>query len=656
MAAFGSKGMLRARLELLEHRWLLAAAPVAVDDKYTVLAGEMLVNEPGVLANDYDADGDEILAVLVGMPEHGAISLSADGGFRYVPKPGFWNDVDTFQYRAVAADGESDVTLVTINVQRPTTLVYWSTVVGGNGHAYGNVSAPDAGWTGSREQVERLTLGGSTGHLATLTSQAEYDWTIAQGIVGNQTYLGGYQDSAAADYSEPRGGWRWITGEPWDYTAWGFGEPNDWGPGEDFLQAWGTFWNDIWDEVSFLDSAVEFPDPMPIAMDSLVVVQGDSSYRVQFSELLADGLLLDPGSTIEILAPPLHGLLQESDAAGTTYVPTLGFTGRDALDFRIVTPRGPSSAARLWFKVGFDEFAPQARSENYWVNEDSVLDTAAAGKASVLANDFDADSGALFAILATPPEHGDFAFSPNGHFTYAPDRNYSGADYFWYQVSDGWQISAPVRVGLAIDGLADPPVAKDDAYEFSGAWPFTVEARLGVLANDVDPDYPPLAILNDPPSHGTLTLNDDGSFSYSPLAGFFGIDRFTYHANDYVYDSNQATVLLAVDVIFGDANGDGLVNLDDFGALKANFGQTDASLAQGDLDGDDSVDLDDFGLLKANFGRAALGVDGAVLDLAATGAWAIAPLELAAGDVRALGWLRWAWELRNGKPEADGER
>ena len=56
----------------------------------------------------------------------------------------------------------------------------------------------------------------------------------------------------------------------------------------------------------------------------------------------------------------------------------------------------------------------------------------------------------------------------------------------------------------------------------------------------------------------------------------------------------------------GDADGDGDVDLDDFVALKSNFGMTTgAAWSQGNFDGDDDVDLDDFVILKANFGATA---------------------------------------------------
>src|SRR6185436_12843752 len=49
-----------------------------------------------------------------------------------------------------------------------------------------------------------------------------------------------------------------------------------------------------------------------------------------------------------------------------------------------------------------------------------------------------------------------------------------------------------------------------------------------------------------PVAHGSLTLNADGSFTYTPASNYFGADSFTYRANDGVVNSGLATVSLTI--------------------------------------------------------------------------------------------------------------
>jgi hypothetical protein len=92
----------------------------------------------------------------------------------------------------------------------------------------------------------------------------------------------------------------------------------------------------------------------------------------------------------------------------------------------------------------------------------------------------------------------------------------------------------------------DVPVATNDAFTVAQDTTLTVPAP-GVLANDTDVVGNPLtATLGSSVSHGTLTLNTNGAFTYTPSAGFRGSDSFTYRANDGFVDSNVATVTITV--------------------------------------------------------------------------------------------------------------
>ena len=98
--------------------------------------------------------------------------------------------------------------------------------------------------------------------------------------------------------------------------------------------------------------------------------------------------------------------------------------------------------------------------------------------------------------------------------------------------------------------LANPPVAVDDSYATNEDTPLS-QTDPGVLGNDTDDD-PITAIKVTEPSNGSVTLNSDGSFTYTPSADFNGSDSFTYKANDGKLDSNIATVTISVNPVNDD--------------------------------------------------------------------------------------------------------
>ena len=107
-------------------------------------------------------------------------------------------------------------------------------------------------------------------------------------------------------------------------------------------------------------------------------------------------------------------------------------------------------------------------------------------------------------------------------------------------------IKLPPSADAIIKLLQRAPVAVDDAYRVDAGETLDVPAP-GLLGNDTDADGDTLsAALESDVSNGTLTLNPDGSFSYSPNAGFSGTDSFMYKANDGTADSNVGTATIRV--------------------------------------------------------------------------------------------------------------
>jgi VCBS repeat-containing protein len=108
-----------------------------------------------------------------------------------------------------------------------------------------------------------------------------------------------------------------------------------------------------------------------------------------------------------------------------------------------------------------------------------------------------------------------------------------------------------VSVLLNSTNVNRAPMATADAYTTAEDTALSV-AEPGVLANDGDPDGNPLTAVLVPgsgPSHGTLTLNPNGSFTYTPAANYHGEDSFTYRASDGTLTSNPATVTITVTAV-----------------------------------------------------------------------------------------------------------
>ncbi|PBB91593.1 hypothetical protein CK215_15040 [Mesorhizobium sp. WSM3864] len=134
-------------------------------------------------------------------------------------------------------------------------------------------------------------------------------------------------------------------------------------------------------------------------------------------------------------------------------------------------------------------------------------------------------------------------FSNSSDNPSATDRNITVV------VNDGSTNSNTAISTIHVTAVNDAPVAQGDVYSVASGGALHIVAGGtpdGVLANDTDVDSAITAVLDTGPAHGTLTLNANGSFDYTPTSGYVGTDTFTYHASDGSASSNVVTVSIAV--------------------------------------------------------------------------------------------------------------
>jgi hypothetical protein len=178
-------------------------------------------------------------------------------------------------------------------------------------------------------------------------------------------------------------------------------------------------------------------------------------------------------------------------------------------------------------------------------NDDSdttTVDTAVT--TNVVANDTDSDGTVVASsvVIVTPAGNGSAVSNGDGTVTYTPDPGWTGIDTYGYTVDDDQgATSNEATVTITVnDPNAAGPTARGDTYATPvGKTLDVVASRVsGVLYNDFGGTPPLTAELVSGPDNGTLQLNPDGSFTYTPngdpITGLADNenDSFVYRAVD----------------------------------------------------------------------------------------------------------------------------
>lgn len=241
---------------------------------------------------------------------------------------------------------------------------------------------------------------------------------------------------------------------------------------------------------------------------------------------------------------PLHGALTLNLNGSAVFDPEANFCGATSFVYR-TTDGSQTDDATVTINIACVNDAPIAANDAYVANEDTPLAiTTAAG---VLSNDSDVDSASLTSTIVNDAIHGTVSLAPDGSFTYEPDADFCGSDHFTYQSNDGSLDSvSPATAEILVTCINDTPVVVDDVYAMVLNTVLTVPAP-GVLANDFDVDNLVLSpIFPGSPTNGTVSLNTNGGFTYTPAPTFCGSDSFTYQLTDGTAFSTSGTVTINV--------------------------------------------------------------------------------------------------------------
>lgn len=135
--------------------------------------------------------------------------------------------------------------------------------------------------------------------------------------------------------------------------------------------------------------------------------------------------------------------------------------------------------------------------------------------------------------------------SENGYFTYRPNANFSGSDYFSYRVWEDGLYSELAIVSITVRPINDAPTAASFIIHTVEDEPLS-----GILVgHDSDGDRLSYRVT-DRPFKGTLNYDSStGAYTYRPLANAYGTDSFRYEVSDGVSTSRSALVTIQLDSV-----------------------------------------------------------------------------------------------------------
>ncbi|MCV6594926.1 MAG: cadherin-like domain-containing protein [Silicimonas sp.] len=538
----------------------VADPPVAVNDGPVAVAEDTPATG-SVLANDSDPDGDPITvteftiggttypAGTTATLTEGTLVINTDGSYTFTPAANYTGPVPPATY--VISDGAltdtavlsfADVTPVnddpvdgdeSNNTPEDTTL----TVADGPNDLLANTTDPDGG----APSVTGYTVAGYTGPAPVIGTPL----TLTEGTLTINAN-GSYSFAPAPDFN---GTVPAIT-----YTV------SDGAGGSDTstLSLNVTPVNDTPSDGNETNSTPE-DTTLTVAdgsADDLLTNASDpDGDTLTITGFTIGGTNYAPGATASLT----EGTLVVNANGSYTFTPAPNFNGSfPQVTYTVEDPSGASTVSTLDLTITPVNDAPVDGDETNTLAEDTPL-TVADGPDDLLANTTDLDGGAPSVtgytvagysgpapVIGTPLTltEGTLTINANGSYSFAPAPNFNGAvPVITYTVDDGAGGTDTSTLTLNVTPVNDPPDAVNDGPV---AVTEDTPATGNVLGNDSDPENDPLVVTRFTVggttypagtsvtlTEGTLVINPDGSFTFTPVADYNGpVPPVTYEITD----------------------------------------------------------------------------------------------------------------------------
>ena len=507
-----------------------ADIPVALDDNYQTQEDIQLNvdSSNGLLINDVNFDDSNLTVntTPVSAPQNGSLVLAADGGFSYLPNTDF-NGVDSFTYQVISGTGLTNTANVNISVIPLNDVP---------------VAVNDIATTNEDTQITVDVLANDTDSESDVLSIISVNLENGTAVIVN-------------DKLDIKPALNFFGDITVTYTI------------TDSINApsSGTLMLTV---LPINDAPIAVDDRYSLGEDAVlrVLASSDNHLLSNDSDIEGDTLTVNTTPVVNVntnnftvntkpLSDVTNGSLTLNSDGSFTYIPNLNFNGIDSFTYQITDGNGGTAQASVTLAVAALNDVPEIIvNKIFTILEDANLTKLVGDIDNLLSGASDADGDSL-SINTTPVSNvnnGSLTLIANGAFSYIPSLNFNGTDSFTYEVVDGNGGKAQGNVTLTVSAVNDLPIAVSDAFSINEDIVLSILATdaNNLLNNDSDADGDTLTVsLVSGTSNGTLSLNSDGAFNYTPNLNFNSTDSFIYQISDGNGGTAQASVTLTVNAV-----------------------------------------------------------------------------------------------------------
>lgn len=288
----------------------------------------------------------------------------------------------------------------------------------------------------------------------------------------------------------------------------------------------------------------------PVASSSTVPTNEDAPLTGTVITSITD--VDDASNTLTVTPitsiPSGQGVLTLNPDGTYTFTPTPNFTGTVTVDYKVCDPSGACDTATLTITVTAVNDAPLAVNDTLITPED----TAATG--SLATNDSDADNTSAeltyTSLSNIPGSQGLLVLNADGTYTFTPALNFNGTIHVNYKVCDLGGACDTATLTITLTAVNDAPVASNSNVPTGEDTPTSGT----VLPNIIDVDNPSntltvTPITNVPSGQGVLTMNPDGTYTFTPTPNFNGTVSVDYKVCDPSGACDTATLIITVNAV-----------------------------------------------------------------------------------------------------------